>query len=152
MCLITIAALVLLVTACGSSPAAAPQSTAAPAGRPDVLGPPATLAGTAVADAGQIEPPDPTKFNKTPGYSRMPVGGIQSASILATNTSTRPGRWTRAAPAPRWDPKRRCGLLARHESDAQCDAGPRREAAERGPTPAPTAAAITQGQRAVSPG
>src|SRR3954464_2001318 len=69
MRLIKIAPVLLLATACGTSPAAAPQSAAVPASRTEVLGPSATLAGTTVADAGQIEPADPSKFNKTPGYS-----------------------------------------------------------------------------------
>ena len=47
---------------------------------------------------------------------RMPVATIPSASILGTNTSTRPGRWTRAAPARRSDPRRRCGSLAEKKS------------------------------------
>ena len=68
MRLITIAPLLLMATACGGSPTPQPQGSA-PTTPPEVLGPPPTLAGTAVADAGQIEPADPSKFNKTPGYS-----------------------------------------------------------------------------------
>src|SRR5829696_1216931 len=69
MRLITIATLLIVTMACGGAPTPEPQGSASPASRPEVLGPPATLSGTAVADVGQIEPADPSKFNKTPGYS-----------------------------------------------------------------------------------
>jgi hypothetical protein len=69
MRLITLATLLIGTMACGGAPTPAPQGSASPASRPEVLGPPATLAGTAVADTGQIEPADPSKFNKTSGYS-----------------------------------------------------------------------------------
>ena len=69
MRLITVATLLILATACGGPPTPQPQSSGSPASPPEVLGPPPTLAGTPVADAGQIEPADPSKFNKTPGYS-----------------------------------------------------------------------------------
>ena len=68
MRLITVAILLIVATACGGSPNQ-PQSSGSPASEPEVLGPPPTLAGTALADTGEIQPADPSKFNKTPGYS-----------------------------------------------------------------------------------
>src|SRR6187549_3851111 len=68
MRLITIVTVLLMTTACGGSPTPQPQNPA-PTSPPEVLGPPPTLPGTALADSGQIEPADPSKFNKTPGYS-----------------------------------------------------------------------------------
>src|SRR5262245_13780011 len=60
--------LVLSVTACGGQ---APQQSqpASASGAAQTLGPPANSAGTLAADAGEIRPADPSKFNKTPGYS-----------------------------------------------------------------------------------
>ena len=70
MRLITIAPLLLMAAACGGSPTPQPQRSASPTSTPEVLGPPPTQAGTTMlADSGQIEPADPSKFNKTPGYS-----------------------------------------------------------------------------------
>ena len=69
MRLIAITTSLIIAMACGGSPTPQPQGAASPASPPEVLGPPPTLAGTAVADSGQIEPADPSKFNKTPGYS-----------------------------------------------------------------------------------
>ena len=67
---VTLASTFLVMTvACGgsSTPQSPPPSGASGTG--EVLGPPATGAGTTMADSGQIEPADPSKFNKTPGYS-----------------------------------------------------------------------------------
>src|SRR6478609_4445423 len=69
MRVITVAALLIVTTACGGSPTPQPQGAASPTSQPEALGPPATLPGTTLADSGQIEPADPSKFNKTPGYS-----------------------------------------------------------------------------------
>ena len=69
MRLIAITTSLIIAMACGGSPTPQPQGAASPTSPPEVLGPPPTLAGTAVADSGQIEPADPSKFNKTPGYS-----------------------------------------------------------------------------------
>ena len=56
---------------CGGSPPSQPQQSSSVAtGTAEVLGPPATQAGsTMLADSGEIAPVDPSKFNKTPGYS-----------------------------------------------------------------------------------
>ncbi|MGE5833493.1 MAG: DUF3604 domain-containing protein, partial [Acidobacteriota bacterium] len=59
---------VLLGAACGS-----PQSTPAPQAPPATtavqLGGPPTGTGTSTADTGEIQPADPTRFYKKPGYS-----------------------------------------------------------------------------------
>jgi len=60
--------LALIVCAAGCS-GPAPSQAPAPAADAAVLGPPATGAGTLAADGGEIQPADPTKFNKVPGYS-----------------------------------------------------------------------------------
>ena len=56
---------------CGGSPPSQPQQSSSVAtGTAEVLGPPATQAGSPMlADSGEIAPVDPSKFNKTPGYS-----------------------------------------------------------------------------------
>src|SRR5512134_3506228 len=58
----------LFISACGepSQPAATPPGGEAQAVR---LGGPPTGAGTLTADVGEIQPADPTKFHKEPGYS-----------------------------------------------------------------------------------
>ncbi|HEU4687682.1 MAG TPA: DUF3604 domain-containing protein, partial [Vicinamibacterales bacterium] len=69
MRLITVATLVILAAACGGPQTPQPQSSGSSASEPEVLGPPPTLPGTTLADSGEIQPADPSKFNKTPGYS-----------------------------------------------------------------------------------
>ena len=70
-----VTALMLSAVACGSGPQSpAGQPAAAPAGQPPAapakqLGAAPTGAGTVTADAGEIQPADPTKFYKEPGYS-----------------------------------------------------------------------------------
>ena len=63
-------AVALLAAACGGPPAPA-TDTGKPAQTPDAvqLGGPAKADGTLTADSGEIEPADPAKFNKEPGYS-----------------------------------------------------------------------------------
>ena len=57
----------LFIAACeGSPPPATPAGGASPAVR---LGGEPTGAGTVTADAGEIQPVDPSKFYKEPGYS-----------------------------------------------------------------------------------
>ena len=56
-----------LATACGGSQAPAPTVTGGE--QAAQLGAPATGAGTIAADAGEIQPADPSKFHKEPGYS-----------------------------------------------------------------------------------
>jgi hypothetical protein len=60
------AGLALLLAACGTSekPASTGES-----GEAVQLGGPATGAGTLTADLGEIQPADPSKFHKEPGYS-----------------------------------------------------------------------------------
>jgi hypothetical protein len=60
--------LALIVCAAGCS-GPAPSQAPPPAADAAVLGPPATGAGTLAADGGEIQPADPAKFNKVPGYS-----------------------------------------------------------------------------------
>jgi len=62
----SILALIVCAAGCsGPAPSQAPPHAADAA----VLGPPATGAGTLAADGGEIQPADPAKFNKVPGYS-----------------------------------------------------------------------------------
>jgi hypothetical protein len=58
----------LLAAACGG-PQSAPATPAANASPAVQLGGPPSGAGTLSADAGEIQPADPAKFNKEPGYS-----------------------------------------------------------------------------------
>lgn len=66
-----------LVASCSGPPssqtpapaATASEASASAASAPTVLGPPATHPGTLTADSGEIQPADPSKFYKTPGYS-----------------------------------------------------------------------------------
>ena len=61
--------LVAAVGCSGAQPQSQPSSSAATS-TPEVLGPPASQAGSSMlADSGEIAPVDPSKFNKTPGYS-----------------------------------------------------------------------------------
>ena len=86
MRVITVAALLIVTTACGGSPTPQPQSAASPTSQPEVLGPPATLPGTTLADSGEIEPADPSKFNKTPGYSPVCRSQLSRARLLRGRT------------------------------------------------------------------
>jgi hypothetical protein len=63
-----IVGLIPIAAACGTGQA--PQGPP-PTQQPQTkqLGGPATGAGTLAADSGEIEPADPSKFNKAPGYS-----------------------------------------------------------------------------------
>jgi hypothetical protein len=71
-CQLLVTALMLPVLACGGSPqppAGQPTAGKPAAPRAEQLGVAATGAGTLSADAGEIEPADPAKFHKEPGYS-----------------------------------------------------------------------------------
>ena len=54
---------------CGEQRSSENQAVAPASGPPQTLGPPATGAGSKTADAGEIQPADPSKFHKEPGYS-----------------------------------------------------------------------------------
>ena len=65
---LVVVATILLATACGG-PQSSPPTPAAESLTAVQLGGPPTGAGTTTADTGEIQPADPTKFYKTPGYS-----------------------------------------------------------------------------------
>ena len=58
-----------LAAACGTSQTPAPPKPAAEAPQAVQIGGAPTGSGTLAADAGEIQPPDPSKFHKEPGYS-----------------------------------------------------------------------------------
>lgn len=62
-------ALVVGVVACNGPGARPPHTPAASTSADQVLGPAATGPGSRTADAGEIQPADPAKFYKEPGYS-----------------------------------------------------------------------------------
>src|SRR4029079_7962711 len=65
---LVVVATILVVTACGGPRSSPPAPAAEPSAAVQLGGPP-TGAGTTTADTGEIQPADPTKFYKTPGYS-----------------------------------------------------------------------------------
>ena len=60
---------VLVTVACGTPPGVRPAPPGSTDTAPVQLGGAATGAGTLTADSGEVEPADPAKFHKEPGYS-----------------------------------------------------------------------------------
>ena len=59
---------VFVYAGCGG-PQSGPAKTASEAAPAVQLGGPPSSAGTVTADSGEIQPADPAKFHKEPGYS-----------------------------------------------------------------------------------
>ena len=59
---------IVAAVGCGRQSAPTPASSASTSPA-QTLGPPSTGSGTVTADLGEIQPADPSTFNKTPGYS-----------------------------------------------------------------------------------
>ncbi len=62
-------ALVMAIVGCNREDGSQNQTTSTPTSAPQTLGPPATGEGSRTADAGEVQPADPSRFHKEPGYS-----------------------------------------------------------------------------------